>query len=191
MFYPCKKQSHMGQTHTDLRTGANSKSVLLSEQLTQINNYRTEGLLVHIFFSFMAPAVLAKHCSQPSSCPRFGRSSCDSQQPGVAVSPDRQPELCAPRRKAALLALSELTPLALQAHWGCGSIQNCLPGDILECSPWKELGNLKVFTVLLGRCEQQNKLSCKRGHLDKFILFPSNFWKVLYTCTTVDFLNIK
>lgn len=50
MFYPCKKQSCRGQTLTALRTGAKSKSVLLSEQLTQINNYQTEGLLVHIFF---------------------------------------------------------------------------------------------------------------------------------------------
>lgn len=40
----------MGQTHTALRTGAKSKSVLLSEQLIQINSYQTEGLLVDIVF---------------------------------------------------------------------------------------------------------------------------------------------
>lgn len=94
-------------------------------------------------FSFMAPAVLAKHCSQPSSCPRFGKSSCDSQQPKSRA------------------ALGALTLLAVQGNWGCKSVQSCVLGEVLECSPWKELGNLKAFTLLLGRCEQQNKLPVK------------------------------
>jgi len=50
MFYPSKKRSCMGLTHAALGTGAKFKSMLLSEQLTQINNYQTEGLLAHIYF---------------------------------------------------------------------------------------------------------------------------------------------
>lgn len=54
MFYPSKKQSCMGQAHAARRTAAKLKSVLLRQQLTQINNSQTEDLLgpVLFFFSF-------------------------------------------------------------------------------------------------------------------------------------------
>lgn len=175
----------MGQTHIAVRTGAKSKSVLLSEQLTQINNYQTEGLLVHIgVFSLWHLLYWASTAARTAPAPDLDGAAVVPSSPGWrgARSAAGKPHC---RRSQAL------APLAGQGRWGCWSIQSCVLRDLLEWSPWKELGNLKAFTVLLGRCDQQNKLSCKRGHLDKFVLFPSNFWKVLYTCATVDFLNAK
>lgn len=59
----------MGQTHTALRTGAKSKSVLLSEQLTQINNYQTEGLLVHILFPLWHLLYWPSTAASPAPAP--------------------------------------------------------------------------------------------------------------------------
>lgn len=82
MFYPCKKQSRMGQTHTALRTGAKSKSVLLSEQLTQINNYQTEGLLVHIFFPLWHLLYWPSTAANPASAPDLDGAAVIPSSPG-------------------------------------------------------------------------------------------------------------
>lgn len=54
MFYPSKKQSCMGQAHAARRTAAKLKSVLLRQQLTQINNSQTEDLLGPVLFFFLS-----------------------------------------------------------------------------------------------------------------------------------------
>lgn len=131
MFYPNKKQSCMGQTHTALGTGAKFKSVLLSTQLTQINNYQTEGLFVSSFF-FLAPATLAKLCNKASFSPRCGRSGCNSSWPPCPASWGGQPKHCPPCQKISPPAISsDRAPQALWACRGCGHIQTCGFGDIL------------------------------------------------------------
>lgn len=74
MFYPSKKQSCMGQAHAARRTAAKLKSVLLCQQLTQINNSQTEDLLGPVlFFFFLAPATSAQRSTKPSFSPKGKR----------------------------------------------------------------------------------------------------------------------
>lgn len=99
MLYPCKKQSCMGQTHTALKTGAKSTSVLLSEQLTQINNYQTEGLLVHIFFSLWHLLCWPSTAARPAPAPDLDGAAVIPSSLGwrwaQTGSPSFAPKICA------------------------------------------------------------------------------------------------
>lgn len=131
MFYSSEKQSCMGQTHAALKTGAKFKSVLLSTQLTQINNYQTEGLFVSSFV-FLAPAALAELCYKPSFSLRCERSSCNSSWPPCPASWGGQPEHYPSCQKISLTATSlDHAPPVLWVHRGCGHIQTWGFGDIL------------------------------------------------------------
>lgn len=55
---------------------------------------------------------------------------------------------------------------------------------------WKELGTWKHLLCYWDTLNSRINC-CERGHLGKFVLLPSLFFKVLDTCTTVDFLSME
>lgn len=75
MFYPSKKQSCMGQTHAAWRTAAKLKSVLLHQQLTQINNSQTEDLLGPVFFFLSGTCYIGPALHQTQLLPQMQKGS--------------------------------------------------------------------------------------------------------------------
>lgn len=181
----------MGQAHAALRTGAKFSSVLLSEQLTQINNYYTEGLLVRnfilFFFSPSGTCYIGQALQQAQLLPEMWK---EKLQRGLTSLPSSSASASSPRAEWVHRRPSP----GIELLWRCEGREaagTSRPTGLEMFCFLEGAGNLKALAVLLGRCEQQNKLCCKRGHLGKLVWFPSLFWKALYTCTAVDFLNIK
>lgn len=155
----------MGQIHAALVTDAKCKSGLLRKQLTQINNYQTEGLLHE--FVCLAPVMLDKCCKKYSFFPRWRRNDCNLGWPLPCAAPALS--------LALKLSTAGTSMCPLPSAGGCGHSQNCGLGDISFLGRSWELEGIHCASGTLQTAEWT---WLKVGPLGKICLIPESFLEI-------------